>query len=384
MLHTSFIEISKSAYRNNINFLRDQVGQKTIFSAVVKGNAYGHGIENIVSIAEDVGIRHFSTFSSDEAIRVMDASTKKSQIMIMGMLDNASLSWIIQKNISFYVFEFDRLHAAIQEAKKSNIKARIHIEVETGFHRTGFEWNEKEKLFQILSNEAAHVELCGLCTHYAGAESINNYVRIQEQIKIFHQFKNWFSEKGISFLAFHTACSAASLSYPETIMDMVRIGIAQYGFWPSQETYMSKFRQLEPHKQNPLKRLITWKSKVMSTKEVEMGKFVGYGNSYMANRPMRIALVPIGYSHGFSRILSNGGKVLIHGKILHVIGTVTMNSISVDITDLQNVQKGDEVVIIGKQRKNEITVASFGESIQQINYELLTRLPPDIPRRIVK
>lgn len=384
MLHSSIIEISRSAYRNNFNFLRQQIGSKPIFSAVVKGNAYGHGIENIVSLAEEVGIRHFSTFSCDEALRVFNSSKKKSEIMIMGMLENTSLPWIIKNNISFYVFEFDRLVSAIEEAKNLGAKAKIHIEVETGFHRTGFEWKEKEKLIKILRKEAEHLELCGLCTHYAGAESINNYVRIQDQIKSFYLFKNWFLDNGLTFQAFHTACSAASLSYPETIMDMVRIGIAQYGFWPSQETYMSKFKQLSPNKKNPLKRLITWKSEVMSTKNVEMGKFVGYGNSYMANRPMRIALVPIGYSHGFSRILSNGGKVLIHGKIVHVVGTVTMNSITVDITDLQNVQKGDEVIIIGKQKNNEITVASFGESVHQINYELLTRLPPDIPRKILK
>jgi alanine racemase len=110
---------------------------------------------------------------------------------------------------------------------------------------------------------------------------------------------------------------------------------------------------------------------------------VGYGNSYMASRNMTIALVPIGYCHGFSRNLSNLGKVLIHGKILSVVGTVTMNAISVDITDLQQARKGDEVVIIGRQKRNEITVASFGESTQQVNYELLTRLPHDIPRKII-
>lgn len=383
MLHTSFIEISKSSYKNNINFLREQVGKDTLISAVVKGNAYGHGIENIVSIAEGVGINHFSTFSADEAIRVLNSSKKQSQIMIMGMIENHSLPWIIQNDIGFYVFELDRLHAAILEAKKLKKKAKIHIEVETGFHRTGFEWHELETLFNILSVNFEHLECCGLCTHYAGAESINNYVRIQEQIKNYREFKNWFTEKGITFKHYHTACSAASLSYPETIMDMVRIGIAQYGFWPSQETYMSKFKQLDPKKKNPLKRLITWKSQIMSTKEVDMGDFIGYGNTFMANRPMRIALVPIGYSHGFSRILSNGGKVLIQGKTMPVVGTVTMNSIAVDITDLNRAKKGDEVVIIGKQKKNEITVASFGESIHQINYELLTRLPQDIPRRII-
>src|SRR5690606_11897007 len=146
-----------------------------------------------------------------EAFRVLNASKKKSKIVIMGMLENSSLPWIIKNNISFYVFEFDRLLAAIKEAKNLNIKAKIHIEVETGFHRTGFEWQEKEQLLVILQENKDHLELIGLCTHYAGAESINNYVRIQEQIKSFDHFINWFTENEVVFNLCHTACSAASL-----------------------------------------------------------------------------------------------------------------------------------------------------------------------------
>ncbi len=383
MFHTSYIEIRKSAYRQNLKFIRSQVGEKVIISSVVKGNAYGHGIENMVLIAEASGIRHFSTFSTDEAKRVKYSSTKNSKIMIMGMIDDASLPWVLENEISFYVFEFERLQVALDMAKRLNKKAIIHVEVETGFHRTGFEWDEKEKLAKLLKENEDRITLEGLCTHYAGAESISNYVRVKRQIERYNEYREWFLEHGIKFNIYHTACSAATLSYPDTIMDMVRIGIAQYGFWPSQETYMYNFKNLEENQKNPLKRLISWKSKVMSLKKIKMGDFVGYGTSFMASRDMTVALVPIGYSHGFSRNLSNLGKVLIQGKILPVVGTVTMNSISVDITDAMEVKKGDEVVIIGRQKRHEITVASFGESTQQVNYELLTRLPQDIPRKII-
>jgi alanine racemase len=383
MEYTSCIEISKSAYRNNIKFIRSQVGSNVTISSVIKGNAYGHGIENTVKIAESVGIRHFSAFSTDEAIRVLKSSTKKSQIMIMGMVENQDLLYLIENGISFYVFELDRLSEAIAASKKLGKKALVHVELETGFHRTGFEWAEREVLVKLLKDNVEHLRFSGLCTHYAGAESVSNYVRIQNQIKHYHEYKNWLNSNGIHFERYHTACSAATFSYPETIMDMVRIGIAQYGFWPSQETYMFKFKQLATNKKNPLKRLISWKSKIMSLKKIKIGDFIGYGNSYMAPRDMIIALVPVGYCHGFARSLSNLGKILIHGKILSVVGTVTMNAISVDVTDLKEVKKGDEVVIIGRQKRNEITVASFGESTQQVNYELLTRLPLDIPRKIV-
>lgn len=383
MEHTSYLSISKSAYNNNIKFIKSQIGEKVTISSVIKGNAYGHGIENIVKIAENAGIRHFSAFSTDEAIRVLKSTQKNSQIMIMGLVENDSLSYLIENGISFYVFEMDRLEASIKRSKALGRKAKIHIEVETGFHRTGFEWDDKEELLAILLENSDYLQLCGLCTHYAGAESVANYVRVQNQIKEYHKFKDWFNENGLDFDCYHTACSAASLSYPETIMDMVRIGIAQYGFWPSQETYMFKFKQLDPNKKNPLKRLISWKSKIMSLKKIKIGDFIGYGNTYMASRDMVIAQVPVGYCHGFGRSLSNLGKVLIHGKVLAVVGNVTMNSISVDVTDLKEVKKNDDVVIIGRQKRNEITVASFGESTQQVNYELLTRLPHDIPRKIV-
>jgi alanine racemase len=221
MLHTSYIEISRQAYRQNMDFLKSDIGPKTEISVVVKGNAYGHGIENIIALAEENGIRHFSTFSSDEALRVHNASKTGSEVMIMGMLENEDLEEIISKGIGFYVFEFDRLEAAIIVAKKLQIKAKIHVEVETGFHRTGFEWEDKEALVKLLKENTDHLSLKGLCTHYAGAESISNYVRIRRQIKQYKRFKNWFVAQGLIFEKYHTACSAATLLYPETKMDLV-------------------------------------------------------------------------------------------------------------------------------------------------------------------
>lgn len=383
MRQTSYLEISQSAYQSNIEFLRKDLGPQTEISLVVKGNAYGHGIENIVALAESNGIRHFSTFSADEAWRVFQASQHQSAVMIMGMINPDDLAEVIATGIEFYVFDFERLELAISISKKINIPAKIHIEVETGFHRTGFEWDELEWLVSLVKENKEYLELKGLCTHYAGAESISNYVRVRNQIKQYRKFKKWFVNQEILFEKYHTACSAASLLYPETKMDLVRIGIASYGFWPTQETYMYRFQSLPVDNKNPLKRLISWKSSIMNTKKVKMGDFIGYGSSYMAPRNMTIALVPVGYCHGFSRMLSNQGKVLIGGVIVPVVGTVTMNSIAVDITDLEKVQAGAEVVLIGKQGNQEISVASFGESSQQVNYELLTRLPQNIPRKLV-
>jgi len=383
MIATSTLEISAKAYRQNIRYIRSEIGPKPTISAVVKGNAYGHGISQMVEIAEKAGIRHFSAFSSDEAWEVWQKSEKGSEIMILGMLYFEELEELIRKGISFYVFDFERLEKAILVSKGIGIPAKIHIEVETGFHRTGFDWNQREKLDEILLENYTSISIEGLCTHYAGAESVSNFVRVKNQIAQYHEFKDFFNELGISFKVYHTACSAATLIFPETIMDMVRIGIAGYGFWPTKETFFAKLNSLPKGKKNPLKRLITWKSCVMSLKAVKTGEFVGYGNSYMALENIRLAIVPVGYGHGYSRLLSNQGVVLIKGHYCQVVGTVTMNAIAVNVSKLKELKIGDEVILIGKQGGKEITVSSFSESTQQVNYEMLTRLPKDIPRKII-
>lgn len=130
--------------------------------------------------------------------------------------------------------------------------------------------------------------------------------------------------------------------------------------------------------------MLSWKSKVMVVKDVEKGNFIGYGSSFLANKKMKVAIVPVGYANGFSRALSNTGRVLIRGRRVPVIGTVTMNTMTVNVTDIPNVERGDEVVIIGKQKRMSISISSFCEMSDQLNYQLLTRLPVDIPRFIVQ
>jgi alanine racemase len=298
------------------------------------------------------------------------------------MTDDAEIEWAIENEVEFFVFEMDRLLKAFYYASKIGKKARIHVEVETGFNRTGFEYSAMPTLIEVMKSNHENYFFEGLCTHYAGAESISNYVRIRDQISLFRKFNRYFNRYDLVPCKKHTACSAAVLTYPTTIMDLVRVGIAQYGFWPSPETKMFRFRK-EPKDENPLNRLITWKSRVMTIKEVEPGQFIGYGSSFLANKKTKIAIVPVGYSNGFSRALSNTGRVLIRGKRVPVIGTVTMNTMTVNVSDLPNVLRGDEVVIIGKQKRLNISVASFSEMSDQLNYQTLTRIPSDIPRKII-
>lgn len=387
MFAPSSIELSKSSFHQNVAFLRDYIGEETVFCSVIKGNAYGHGIEQFVPMAEECGIRHFAVFSADEAKRACEAKTEEeSHVMIMGMIENSEIGWAIRENVSFYIFENDRLKAAIRYAREIGEKARIHLHLETGMNRTGLEKEELKETVKLVKEHADHLSVDGICTHYAGAENVSNHVRVTRQIKNFKKLCAQL-EEDINAKCRHTACSAATLNYPETIMDMVRIGIAQYGFWPNRETYMKFIKNhsdIDKDHKDPLKRVMTWKSVVMSTKEVEAGEFIGYGNTYQTSRKQQIATVPIGYSHGFGRNLTNVGIVLINGRRAAVAGLVNMNLLTIDVTDIPDVKKGDEVILIGRQGDEEITVSSFSEMTNNLNYEVLVRIPSALPRYIVK
>jgi len=384
MQHSSYIELSKSALKKNIKYLQKQIGPSVKFVSVIKGNAYGHGIKTFVPLAESCGIDYFAVFDAVEAELASNVKKPDTDIMIMGYIANEDIPWAINNDISFFVFEYNRLDHAIKAAKKLNKKAKIHIEVETGLHRTGFGDNELEKAVKVIKRNKNHLIIEGVCTHFAGAESIANYVRVHKQIDRFNEIKKWLETKNITPNYYHTACSSAALLYPKTRMDMVRVGIAQYGYWPSEEIKIHNLLSGDiSFTQHPLKRILTWKSRVMGIEHVETGDFISYGNFYQARRKTKIATVPVGYFHGYRRSLSNVGYVLINGKKSPVIGMVNMSVMIVDVTTNPLVKKGDEVVLIGKQGNQKITVASFSELSNLVNYEFLVRLPMQIPR-IVK
>ncbi len=385
MLKTSYIELNKKALHNNIRFMRDEVCGGARYSMVIKANGYGHGLEEVLTMAEEGGVDHFSVFSAAEAKRALEVKKSGTEIMLMGWMDRDQMEWIVQNGISFFVFTLERLHKARELAEKLKKPARVHLELETGMNRTGFDADQMEEVVKILRQHPDAFTIEGMCTHYAGAESISNYDRVKNQIKRFNEICRNFAEVGIKPRYRHTACSAAAFSYPATIMDLVRIGIANYGFWPGDEIRMSRLIEQEHTGRkpiDPLERVITWKSCIMSTKKVPEGEYINYGRTYLTNRDTLIATIPVGYGYGYTRNLSNLGHVLIHGRRVNIVGSVNMNMMVVDVTDLDRVAIGDEVVLIGSQGGITITVSSFGDWTNSLNYELLTRLPVHIPRYI--
>jgi len=379
MFNTSSIELSTVALRNNLRFIRKLLNPGVRLCSVVKGNAYGHGLAEFVRMAMNEGVDYFGVHAVEEAYQLKKHIPDVPDLFIMGAINDEGVDWAVQQQVEFSVFDFERLHTALEAAKRHNMPAIVHVEMETGMKRTGFDNSQIPELCEFLQSNSSHIVFQGLFTHFAGAENQANHFRITGQIDAYNRAKQQFSDLKLIPRYHHTSCSAGLLNYPETQGNMVRIGIIQYGFWPSRETHI-RFCGETDNSPDLLKRIIRWKSQVMSVSEVGKGSFIGYGTSYLAHKRMKIAIIPIGYSHGYSRNLSNVGSVLIHGKVAQVVGTVNMNSLTVDITSIEEVKKGDEVVLIGRQNGKVITVNSFSEQSNLLNYELLARLPVFIPR----
>ncbi|RZT97365.1 alanine racemase [Ancylomarina subtilis] len=383
MTESSIITLDEESLQNNVAFLKKKIGKHVIISAVVKANAYGHGIEQIVPLFEKHGINHYSVFSYKEAIRVYNSLPAPHPIMIMGWISDEDMIDTIKKGIEFFIFNTERLQVALSYAKSLNTKANIHLEAETGMNRSGLNMNELNQAISLIKDNEDYINIAGFCTHLAGAESISNHSRIQKQLKRYQQMLTVLKKNDINPQYRHVANSAASFVYPKARMDMVRIGIMLYGFWSSTEVFIQYINN-RANKKDPLDRILSWKSQIMSIKEVKCGEFVSYGLSYLAQTNIKTALIPIGYASGYNRSLSNKGIILIQDQICNVIGSVNMNMIIADVSNIPDAKVGDEVVIIGKQNGLEIKVSAFSDISDQLNYEVLAHLSESIKRTVAK
>ena len=383
---SSWIELSRGSLSNNLDFLRRTIGPKVRLTSVIKGNAYGHHIPSFLPLAEELGVDFFWTFNTQEAAVALSArQNPATHIGVMGFVPTEDLPWLIENGVSFFVFDLARIDAAARIARKIGRPARLHLEVETGLYRTGLSERSLRMAAERLKKSPDCLEVMGLCTHLAGAESFANHLRVTEQIDRFEARAQLLADLGFKNILRHAACSAGAFNYPHASFDLVRFGIAQYGYWPSSETWVAWLRDRSgrARKGSPLHRVLEWRSRVMDLTTVPFGEYIGYGNAYQTQRRTQIAIVPVGYATGFPRSQSNLGQVIIQGKICPVVSTINMNLLSVDITDCPNVKKGDEVILIGEEGDVEISVASFAERTRTFNYETLVRLDQDIPRRVV-
>lgn len=372
----SWVEVSKSSLFHNIGVFRKCVGKNVKIAAVVKANAYGHGLKEIVPIIKKK-IDVFAVDNMEEAlvIRGIDSDVP---ILIMGYTTFANLSVPIENNISFVVYNIETLKNIV--ALKLKIPANIHLKIETGLNRQGIRRDDIDDFFLYIKKHKESFFLEGIYTHYANIEDTLDPSFAKKQLAEFKEALKILKKEGFNPPLIHTAASAGALLYPETHFSMVRIGFGIYGWWMSLETRVSILAQ----KRNiVLKPVITWKSIIAQIKQIDIGESVGYGQTWFATRKTKIAVIPIGYSDGYDRKLSNIGRVIINGHYANVVGRVAMNMIMVDVTDIKNVKLEDEVALLGNKDGLKVSADEIAKKIGTINYEVVSRISPLLPRIIV-
>ena len=370
-VENSWVEVSKSALLHNISQFRKVIDKDISLAAVVKSNAYGHGLE-LVSKAISSKVDFLCTVNLLEAVKLRRAGIKKPILVLSFYFSD--ITEAIRNNVSLVIYRADQIKKISKAASRLGKQAQVHLKVETGIGRLGIENNQALKLAQQVVNEK-NIQLQGVFSHFAASEENQKYTQLQ--INKFDEFLKTLKQEKIKPKNIHFASSAASLVNYKTHYNMIRMGIGLYGLWPSELT-----KRLALKKNNTLsfKPVLTWKTKVILTKELSKGTSVGYGCTYQVNKKTTIAVLPVGYYDGYARGLSRKGEVIIKGKRCKVLGRIAMNLTVVDVTRLVNVKSGDEVILIN----DIITTESVAKKISTINYEIVTRINPLISRILVK
>lgn len=375
-MSVSLIEISKKSLVSNVGRFRKIISKKVKFLAVVKANAYGHGLEIIASLIADC-VDWFGVDNIEEALTLRKTGIKKP-ILVLGHVPQKDLKLAADNDVALTVYTEE----VIDALKKLNKKVRVHLKIETGTNRQGVGLNDALKLAKLIKKNQDKVFLEGISTHFANIEDTLDPSFAKLQLSLFKKTIKLLSGQGINPPLKHTAASAATLLHKNTHFNMVRLGIGLYGLWPSRETQIAA--NINNGSEIKLLPVLTWKTKIAQVKTIKPGEAVGYGRTWFASRPTKIAILPVGYYDGFDRKFSNNGRILANGKFAPIIGRVAMNMIVADVTDIKNVKLEDEVVLIGKQDRNEITADELAARAGTINYEVISRVNPLIPRVVVQ
>ena len=367
----TWAEIDLDAIDFNVRAIKQHVGKKVKVIAVVKANAYGHGAVPVASSALEAGAEMLAVHRAIEGVELRKAGIV-SPILIMGYTppDGAEMAAVWRLTPSLISMETAR--ALSLRATALGVSVPVHVKVDTGMNRYGLLPTEVVDFLLSLRDKPGII-LEGLFTHFATADWTDQ-TDARKQLAVFNQVWQAVKQAGIRVPILHAANSAATMQFPEAHFDAVRPGIAIYGMDPSTE--WPPVFEIHP--------ALSLKSRVSRIHELTTGDGVSYGRTFIAQKPTRAALVPIGYGDGYHRILSNRGSVLIGGKRAPIIGRVSMDQIVVDINDISGIRLDDDVVILGRQGQECIRVEEVAELAGTINYEVTTSLLPRVARVFIK
>ncbi len=364
-------DIDLDAVLFNFEQMNKNVAQGTKIIAVVKTDAYGHGAVPIASFIENLDyLWGFATATVDEAVELRKAGIEKP-ILILGYTFPECYKDIVKYDIRQTIFALDMAEALSKEAVRQNKKAYVHMKLDTGMGRIGYQTVEAAVADALMIKKLPMIETEGVFTHFANADTENQEFTFK-QIEKFHEMTNAMEEHGVTFSLKHCANSAGIIELTDQKFELVRAGIISYGLWPSNEVKKDVV-QLKP--------ILSLKSHVVYVKEVEPGTAVSYGSTWVAREKRKIATVPIGYGDGYPRSLSNKGYVLIKGQRAPIVGRVCMDQLMVDVTEIsEDIKTGDRVTLIGQDGDCTITAEELGELSGRFNYELVCDLGNRIPR----
>ena len=366
--------VSLDAIAHNFEEMKKNIADGTKIVAVIKADGYGHGAEAIARLIEEYEyIWGFAAATAEEAIQLKDAGVKKP-VLILGLVFEEYFQELIQKEVRMTVCDYDMAKALSEEAVRQGRQVHIHIGLDTGMSRIGFE--DKPESVEEIKRIAAlsNVEIEGMFTHFARADETDKSPA-EDQLKRYLAFVELLEKAGVQIPLKHCSNSAGIIRMPEANLNMVRAGITIYGIYPSAEVERDIVKLI------PAMEL---KSHVAFVKDLPAGTAISYGGTFASETDLRVATIPVGYADGYPRTLSNKGWVLIHGQKAPILGRICMDQFMVDVTHIADVKHGDEVTLIGRDGDESIHIDELGDLSGRFSYEFACDISKRVPRVYIK
>lgn len=369
-----YAKIDLDAIAYNMEQMKQNINPDTKVMAVIKADGYGHGAVQIAEMMERWDyIWGFAVATLDEAVVLRTEGVKKP-ILVLGCVFPDQYMEMLKHDIRMNIYTEEMAESISQMAAREGKTAYMHIKLDTGMSRLGFGIHEQSVETIKRISQMANVNMEGIFTHFAKADEADKGFT-KKQMQEFLWMTERLRENGVTFTYEHCSNSAGIIDIPEANFDIVRAGISTYGLYPSEEVEQTKVK---------LKPALALKSHVAFVKEIEAGTPVSYGGTFVAEKKMKIATIPVGYADGYPRSLSNKGYVLIRGKKAPILGRVCMDQFMVDVTEIEGVSFGDKVTMIGRDGNEVLPVEVLSELSGRFNYEFVCDLGKRIPRVYVR
>jgi len=368
----TWLEINKSAINYNLRQFRKLIGPDKLLMPVIKSNAYGHGFLEVAHICDyNKEVDRICVVSLEEAIKLIDAKIKKP-ILIIGFYEfnTQMIRKAIRHKVIFTVYHIQQVQILNHIAQQMKRIVKIHLEIETGVSRTGI---MPQNIFSFIQNlkKYKNIQLEGIWSHFASSEDNPQYT--QYQLAQFQKIIAQLEQNKINIPLKHMACTASSILYQESILNGIRLGLGLYGLYDNKN--IQKKIKLQP--------ALSWYTTIIQIKELPPQTKIGYGGTYTTKKKTKLAIIPIGYWDGYDRSFSNKAQVIINNKKCPIRGRICMNLSMIDITKVPRTKIGDKVILIGQSQNQVITAEDLAQWQKTINYEVVTRINPLLPR-IVK